>query len=140
MTRVAFSQTGKGHNAWSPPSLRLEFIFKNHPSAADAQFIRQLALSRERVWCWVTGGFSRGIHEDELPEWLAYDLLREIACSSHKFSPHEESWVLGLDGKATFYEPVPELSAFTRPAAGNALCFLDGTAWCSASLNQLVTV
>ena len=137
--RVSFSQTGKGHNSWSPPVLRLKFNFKNHPSPADAKFIRNLSLSREQAWCWPSGGYARGRDNDELPEWLAANVLRRVACMKHSFDAHAGSWGLGLDGGAEFYEPLPELTSFVRPAEGRGLCFLDGTQWCTVMDGQLVT-
>ena len=138
--RLSKSQTGRGHNAWSPLRSNLKFNFNNHPSSADSEYIRELALSREKVYCWPCGGYFKGRDENELPEWLAYDNLILIACNRHKFEPYDDCWSLGITGSASFYEPIDDLTSFTIPTGGRLLCFLDGTPWCTLEGDQVQTV
>ena len=107
--RPMFTQTNLLHNPHSPKRLQLELRLKNHPSAADSAFLRDLAISREAVLIWACGGY-RSPH-NEIAPFLEYNVLRTMSCYRERLRNHGGSWSLGLSGSIFFGETFPNVTA-----------------------------
>ena len=120
--RPQYTQTNLLHNPHSPKRLRLEVRLRNHPSAADAAFLRDLALSREAVVVWPSGGYQNP--HGEIAPWLAYNVVRTMSCYRESLKNHAGSWSLGLSGSIHLAETFPDVTAHapvTPTPAGDEL-------------------
>ena len=142
--KITRTQENKAWNSQSPQSLVLKMAIKNHPSPADAEFLRDVSQSGQSVWVWPCGGFIPPVSANEQAPYMQYDVLRLMVCTRRQFDSYKSSYVLGLDGRMEFSEAVEETTAFTLPRAGQRLCYVDpdlgGICFVDPNLGDVLTV